>query len=61
MHLEASRVDHDRRPVRALRSQSHHNPGEDIPIASPLPTGLERLGWAKFLWCIALDQSIDII
>lgn len=60
MRLEVGRVDHDRLPVRSLRSQPNHDPGKHAHVAPPLPSVVERLGWIIFLWRVAPTQAIAI-
>ena len=52
--------DHDSLLFAVVSRQSHHHPGEDALVAPPLPTVVERLMGAVFLWRIPPAQPIAI-
>lgn len=60
MRLQVSRVDHHRLRDGSLSGQAIHHPGEDPPVAPPLPSIVEGLRRAVFFRRIAPPQPIAI-
>jgi hypothetical protein len=54
------RVDHNRLRCGGFGRQSVHHSGEDAHVTPPLPTVVERLGWAIFLRRVTPPQTIAI-
>ena len=60
MCLQIRRIDHDRPFLAVLGGQADQDPGEDAPIAPPLPAIVQGLGRTILLRRIALPQAIAI-